>query len=196
MAEPGINLEGKAKLRSHYRGIRAGCTESEIKHWDKLLHQNWLVHVGDEKFITFAGLYAAMNREANPFLSYPASIKPCFPIVQGKNIGFHHVSNPNDPEFFRIGSYGIYEPREDVCPKVPKSEMKTLYLPLLAFDEKGTRLGHGGGFYDRFCEGFPGRKIGIAFDWQFSFALIPRESHDVVLDELITPTRHLVFQKK
>lgn len=50
------------------------------------------------------------------------------------------------------GSYGILEPREDAEMILPE-EIDFAVLPCLACDRKGCRLGHGGGYYDRYLEG-------------------------------------------
>lgn len=44
--------------------------------------------------------------------------------------------------------YGIPEPVDGL--EVPESKLDVIFVPLLAFDEKGNRVGYGKGFYDRF----------------------------------------------
>ena len=62
-------------------------------------------------------------------------------------------------------------------------------VPLVAFDGECNRLGHGGGWYDRFLATQPKAiKIGLAFDVQQADSL-PIEPHDVVLDYIVTETR-------
>jgi 5-formyltetrahydrofolate cyclo-ligase len=58
---------------------------------------------------------------------------------------------------------------------------------LLGYDQFGTRLGYGGGYYDRTLASLSKKPklVGIAFAAQ-ELALIPRESHDVPLDIVIT----------
>ncbi|MCP5381292.1 MAG: 5-formyltetrahydrofolate cyclo-ligase [Kordiimonadaceae bacterium] len=67
---------------------------------------------------------------------------------------------------------------------------EVLLVPLLAFDEKGSRLGYGGGYYDRTLEKLRRENpevyaIGIAFDDQ-KLDSIPMESYDQPLDMVIT----------
>lgn len=81
------------------------------------------------------------------------------------------------------GAYGIMEP---VGKPVGKDELDLIVMPLLAFDDEGDRLGMGGiGYYDRFLKGLGALKIGFAFGWQMAEE-IPRESHDVQLDKVVT----------
>jgi 5-formyltetrahydrofolate cyclo-ligase len=69
----------------------------------------------------------------------------------------------------------------------PRAEPDIVIMPLLGFDSKGTRLGYGGGYYDRTLAGL-GRKpllVGLAFAAQ-ELDEIPREAHDVPLDAVVT----------
>ena len=64
-----------------------------------------------------------------------------------------------------------------------------LIVPLVAFTERGERLGQGGGHYDRWLAAHPGTiTIGLAWDCQLVDAL-PIEAHDIRLDAIVTPTR-------
>ena len=48
----------------------------------------------------------------------------------------------------RKNTYGIPEPVEGLL--VPENKLDVVFVPLLAFDKKGCRVGYGKGFYDRF----------------------------------------------
>ena len=60
-------------------------------------------------------------------------------------------------------------------------------IPLVAFDGL-KRVGHGGGYYDRFLSAHDCIKIGIAFDCQ-SVEGLEVESFDIPLDILVTEKR-------
>lgn len=47
------------------------------------------------------------------------------------------------------GAYGILEPSEG-CKKMAPEEIEFACVPCLTCNEKGARLGYGGGFYDRY----------------------------------------------
>lgn len=70
------------------------------------------------------------------------------------------------------------------------AQMDAIFLPGLAFDLKGNRLGQGGGWYDRALEGLPSQVpcIGIGFDFQVVAAL-PHEPHDQRISILVTEKR-------
>lgn len=76
----------------------------------------------------------------------------------------------------------------------PRAIPDVLLLPLVAFDKTGTRLGYGGGYYDRTLASLPKkpRLIGLAYAVQ-ELDEIPRLDHDVPLDAVITETGLRMF---
>ena len=67
-------------------------------------------------------------------------------------------------------------------------------MPGVAFDENGGRLGHGGGYYDRFLAQLPPETllIGVAYEWQV-LPEVPLAEWDVPLDFLVTEKRQRCF---
>lgn len=75
------------------------------------------------------------------------------------------------------------------------SKLDLLIMPLLACDHHGTRIGMGGGFYDRTLASarhFPFR-LGIAHDFQYIEETLHRNIWDQPLDALITPSHKHYF---
>lgn len=65
-------------------------------------------------------------------------------------------------------------------------------VPALAVDGSGTRLGQGGGFYDRLLAELPVRIAVVAVvhdDELLPPGRLPREAHDRVVPRAVTPTR-------
>lgn len=58
-----------------------------------------------------------------------------------------------------------------------------LLAPGVFFSKTGSRLGRGGGFYDKFLSTFSGKKIGLLHDKQL-LDKIPIEEHDISMDLL------------
>jgi 5-formyltetrahydrofolate cyclo-ligase len=60
-------------------------------------------------------------------------------------------------------NYNIPEPVDGI--EVPSTKIEVVFVPLLAFDKKGNRVGYGKGFYDAFLsECHPNTiKIGLSF---------------------------------
>lgn len=80
------------------------------------------------------------------------------------------------------------------------SRLDLLLVPLLACDPNGTRIGMGGGFYDRTLASAPHRpyRLGIAHEFQFINEPLFKNVWDQPLDCLITPQkiRHFKRSKK
>lgn len=104
----------------------------------------------------------------------------CVPRVEGEDMLAIRVTPYSN---FRLNKWGILEPvGRGVCP-----DPDLAVIPLVAFDGL-NRVGHGGGYYDRYLAGRDIFKIGIAFDCQ-RVEGIERESFDIGLDMLVTEKR-------
>lgn len=91
------------------------------------------------------------------------------------------------------GYYGILEPRKDLLKTrtIDHKSIDIVVLPGSVFDERGGRLGYGGGFYDRFIanEVLPSAlRIALAFELQVH-SEIPQQPHDQPADFIITEQR-------
>ena len=106
-----------------------------------------------------------------------------FPRVTSGMVEFVRVDVWSEME---LGAWGIPEPKSGKAE--PVGGMDAIVVPGLAFDESGVRMGFGKGYYDRALQGFVGRKIGLAYDFQVLDA-IPRVVTDLVCDWIVTETR-------
>lgn len=91
----------------------------------------------------------------------------------------------------RLNGSGWREPQEyPGGGLLPALEMDVIFLPGLAFDLKGNRLGQGGGWYDRALENLPPQVlcIGVGFEFQMVETL-PHESHDHTVSVLVSEQR-------
>jgi 5-formyltetrahydrofolate cyclo-ligase len=131
--------------------------------------------------------YHAHRDEADPALLLQALARAgahiAFPRVTAKDapLEFHRLP---DGEILHPGAYGIHEP----LAHWPRAIPDVLLVPLLAFDDHGTRLGYGGGYYDRTLAALPkARAIGIAYAGQ-RMDFLPRDAHDYPLHAILTET--------
>ena len=90
----------------------------------------------------------------------------------------------------RAGYRGIREPIQKRCKPIPIDYIDLAIIPGVAFDERGGRIGHGTGFYDKFIPGLntTTRKVALAFECQIA-PQIPMEPHDRYIDIIITDKR-------
>ena len=86
----------------------------------------------------------------------------------------------------------VTSPTEAKDQPIPTAAFDVIVVPVLGFDLDCHRLGLGGGYYDRFLAGqASATKIGLAYDWAFVTEGLPREEHDIPLDEIVTDVRRL-----
>jgi len=77
-----------------------------------------------------------------------------------------------DPERQLVaGVWGIRQPRADLCPPVPASQLDFVLVPGVAFTRHCERLGYGGGYYDGFIRGLARGPLLVAA--AFSVQILP-----------------------
>ncbi len=97
-----------------------------------------------------------------------------------------HVYQPGDT--LHMSRWGVLEPNAD-RPSISLESVDTVLVPAIACDREGTRLGYGGGFYDR-CLASPSLggalTVGIVPHVCWSRTPLPRELWDVRLGAIAT----------
>jgi 5-formyltetrahydrofolate cyclo-ligase len=94
---------------------------------------------------------------------------------------------------FVDGPYGLKEPSGFALPY--GGDIDVVVVPGLAFDERGTRLGRGKGYYDRFLKSNKTYAIGLAYEVQIHKNL-PKDAHDMSMDMVITEKRIISPENK
>lgn len=95
-------------------------------------------------------------------------------------------------QFYEINTFAqterahknILEPIPELCDPVEKQQIDVIVVPGVVFDDRGYRIGFGGGYYDRYLQHYTGMKIALAFDEQL-INEVPRESHDLPVHILV-----------
>jgi 5-formyltetrahydrofolate cyclo-ligase len=182
-------LAQKNQLRAHFLAEAKKQTPEAQKKANAGIAQNLEAFFSSRAFGIWAA-YRAIENEASLELAFPGLLKKgislCFPRVVEADAGVMDFFMAKDlNQDFERHPWGMLEPKAD-CQIVASEKIVGVFIPLLAFDIQGTRLGKGRAFYDRYLALFTGKKIGIAFEWQFSGKEIPREAHDIALDAVIT----------
>ncbi|MCR4562306.1 MAG: 5-formyltetrahydrofolate cyclo-ligase [Bacilli bacterium] len=130
-------------------------------------------------------LYAAMKNEVNldPLIGYLLRDGKVvlLPKVYGKQLRFYQIMSLSDLR----ESNGYFHIREPLNGNVyEKEDIEVIIVPGIGFDNDNNRLGRGGGYYDRYLNGFRGKKIGVAFKEQI-LDFVPHEEFDVPMDLVI-----------
>jgi 5-formyltetrahydrofolate cyclo-ligase len=96
----------------------------------------------------------------------------------------------------RKNDYNIPEPVDgpDASEEVPSTKLEVVFVPLLAFDKTGNRVGYGKGFYDKFLsECNPNTiKIGLSF-FEPEEIISDVNAADIQLNYCVTPNKVFKF---
>lgn len=93
---------------------------------------------------------------------------------------------------FTVSNYGIPEPHSGI--EVPVDQIDVVFVPLLAFDENGHRVGYGKGFYDRFLSQCRSDTIFIGVSLFKAEKSINLDFNDIPLNYCITPSKTYAFK--
>lgn len=176
-------METKGRIRARLKQERDGLSAREAKGMsDKICKgirtQPWYLQA---KTICF---YYPLGREADllPLAGEALALgrNVAFPRVAGKEMEFYKVGSLGD---FEEGSFHVMEP----VGQTHVSEPGMLVLvPGVGFARDGSRMGYGGGYYDRyFARHKDCLKIGVAYSFQLTEGLEP-EAHDISMDGVVT----------
>jgi len=107
--------------------------------------------------------------------------------VQSKTLSFSEIKSFEDD--LAPGAFGILEPKPGRMRPISIAQADIVLVPLVAWDEKGHRLGYGAGYFDRALAGATRvTKVGLALESQ-RLPQIPESRHDVPLDVIVTEKR-------
>lgn len=107
--------------------------------------------------------------------------------VASKTLSFSEIRSFE--EDLAPGRFGILEPKAGRTRPVSLLDADLILVPLVAWDDRGHRLGYGAGYFDRALER-AGRvsKVGLALESQ-RLEGIPATRYDVALDAIVTERR-------
>lgn len=106
-------------------------------------------------------------------------------VVSRSNFEDHSMSHhPFSKADLKENAYHIPEPQTTT---VFEGKIDMVLVPLLAFDEKGYRVGYGKGFYDRFLSEIETKKVGVSLFEAQSDEISNVHEDDIRLDFCITP---------
>ncbi|WEV64407.1 5-formyltetrahydrofolate cyclo-ligase [Bifidobacterium sp. ESL0732] len=122
-------------------------------------------------------------------------------LGKGRDIGwseYYGESGLREMPHTATGGLRPAEPEGKVLGPNAIAHASIVFIPAFAIDLDGIRLGRGGGWYDqvlRLCRP-DALKIGVCWDWEFidDHGVVPRESHDMAVDAIMTPERLITLK--
>jgi len=166
----------KARLRAELMAARPHSSDGLFENlWqvaNELLSQNPNAVIASYSSTNSEPDMAKFNAELEASSSLVA-----YPRVVGDDLEF--ASGPLEP-----GKFGIQEPVGKV---IPVESIDLFFIPALAADMHGNRMGKGRGFYDRLLAGLTKPVFAVVFEEEF-FEQIPVQDFDQKISGVITPS--------
>ena len=97
-----------------------------------------------------------------------------------------------DNTVIKKNKYNIPEPIDGI--EITNDKVEVVFIPLLAFDKTGNRVGYGKGFYDRFLANCKTEtiKVGLSF-FEAEDKISDTFGSDIGLDYCVTPKKNYQF---
>ena len=129
----------------------------------------------------------------------------------GKTVAAPVVGAAGEMDFYQVtprtslahNRYGIIEPRTRGARSgryLDPLSLNVLFLPLVAFDDDGNRLGMGAGYYDRFIGRLPESMrpliVGLAHEVQRAAMPLDRQPWDIPMDAVATEAGWQAFSRR
>jgi 5-formyltetrahydrofolate cyclo-ligase len=174
----------KSQLRQRCKAVRKGLGD-EIRQQASLAIYAHLAAWDDFQSAETILTYMPMRGEVDLrslLADFPEKcwLLPRIPRGEDGRMVFHEY----DPNNLIVHPYGMAEPAP-YLPQVPADGIQLVLAPGLAFDRSGWRLGYGGGYYDRFLQGFTGISVGVTFH-VLLLEHLPHGEYDVCVGWLVS----------
>lgn len=191
-------IQMKSSLRKKYTALRAAKSPGSIEAESMEIANNLLkLPIWD---FDFYHLFLPISEKNE------VDTEPILHILQGKDKNVvlsrsdfktRELKNYllTDTTVIRKNEWNIPEPVDGI--EISASKIGVVFVPLLAFDKTGHRVGYGKGFYDVFLSGCSKDvvKIGLSF-FEAEEEIPDILSTDVPLDYCVTPTKTYNFKKE
>ena len=177
----------KTFLRSHYKKKRFSLTKQEVddlsqrvcKQLDKL--NIWKL----KHYHIFISILKYNEIDTSSIINKLKSEQKIIIVPKISNNELVHIAI-NDETEFGLNEFGIKEPNDGNHFIIENLDI--IFIPLLAFDIEGHRVGYGKGYYDRFLKLTKNStlKIGLSFFDPIN-KILDIDDNDVKLDYCVTP---------
>jgi len=186
--------KSKSQLRAQYRKARREITADLRLQNDQVINEQVAAFTALMKASRIAG-YLAFDGEPDITAILArindSAVEVNLPVISAGSADRSMIFRrwlPHDPDAsLEKNSFGIEEPV--IGPEIKPEDLDIIFMPLVAWDESGGRLGMGAGYYDRVLTNARGNdrplRIGIAYEAQCAPEL-PMNENDVPLHGVIT----------
>ena len=180
----------KKELRKKYKELRNELTSEKVEELSLAIANQLLsLDIWDKTYYHLFLTIAEQKEIDTEFLLHILAGKDKEIVVSKSDfatLGMTHYLLTDNTKFQK-NAYNIPEPVDGL--EVPVIKMDVVFVPLLAFDVKGNRVGYGKGFYDRFLRRLLLKKItpcriGLSF-FQQKVEAVPADSRDELLDGVV-----------
>ena len=187
--------EQKKILRTKYLEKRNQLEQEKRREASKKIKE-WLFANKRFKAAETIFVYASYKSEADTKDIIQGALRlgkrVAVPKVHGEEMFFYQI---NSWEELFPGYQGILEPQNIGREPVVPATGDVMLVPGAVFDRKGSRIGYGKGYYDRYWNqiistyGSKPYLIALAFACQISPKRLPNEEHDKKIDCILTERR-------
>lgn len=175
----------KGSLREEARKERRAIAPDARAARSARIHEH-VLSIPEVASARAVGCYVSVGSEVETALLLRAflakGIVVAVPVVADGAMRFVRLDHPWALE---PGAHGIPEPRQPWS-EVPGDALDVIVVPGLRFGRDGSRLGNGGGHFDRFLAAHPkALRVALAFSAQLVDA-VHTEAHDQGMDLVVT----------
>ena len=187
----------KQELRKIYKAKRGGILAKQRLRLDHLLLLEFqkLNYSSIRTVLTYWPIATQAEPNTHLFSRYLRHMVPgittAYPVSDTTNIRMDALAIHEDT-IYHANQWGITEPKEGVL--VPPEQIDLIFVPLLAFDKQGYRIGFGKGYYDRYLAQCREDIVKIGFSYFDPVDKITdTDQFDVPLTYCITPQHTYEF---
>jgi 5-formyltetrahydrofolate cyclo-ligase len=185
----------KKALRLHYKTLRKQLSENQLEEMSLAVANNVLTLPVWEKTYFHIFLPIEAHNEVNTeFILHLLSGKDKEIVISKSDFETRNMTHflLTDNTKIKKNEYNIPEPVDGI--EVPAKKIEVVFIPLLAYDKLGNRVGYGKGFYDKFLSECQPEtiKIGLSF-FEPEEQITDVFETDVKLDYCVTPNAVFKF---
>lgn len=179
----------KKEIRTKYRTLRQSLSKSEIDEMSLAIANKVLtIPIWDKSYFHLF-LPIEEQKEVNTeFILHLLSGKDKEICISKSDFESRKMTHYllTDNTKIKKNEYNIPEPTDGI--EVPTIKLEVVFVPLMAFDSTGNRVGYGKGFYDKFLSECNSDviKIGLSF-FEPEKLISDVFEGDVKLDYCVTP---------